>query len=185
VGESSEGALAEFDALRQEILQRQGTQHQVLALQLTIAGAVFSFALTGHARSGFLLIIPLSSYMLCSRFVEDHVGIRHIGRYIRESLSPRVPGGLNWESWVARNPVTFGVPGLAWGYAYLVTYPGVALLALAAGSESFLAADHRRAPILVALALVWTLDLAITVLSAVLLWRAVIVSLSPSGSPTP
>jgi hypothetical protein len=44
-GDGTEGPLAEFAALRQEIIQRQATQHSVLALQLTISGAVFSFAL--------------------------------------------------------------------------------------------------------------------------------------------
>jgi hypothetical protein len=50
---------------------------------------VFSFALTGQSRTQFLLIIPLSSYMQCSRFIEDRVGIRQIGRYASESLSAR------------------------------------------------------------------------------------------------
>ncbi|MCX4497447.1 hypothetical protein OOK58_39845 [Streptomyces sp. NBC_01728] len=169
----TEGPLAEFAALRQEIIQRQATQHNVLALQLTISGAVFSFALTGTSRSGFLLIVPVSTYMLCSRFVEDHVGIGQLGRYIREYLSPRIPGGLGWESWVAQNPARFGIPGLLWIYAYFVTYPGVAVLALGAAAPATFAADHgqRSLGATVGLVVVWLLGLTVTALCCLLLWR--------------
>ncbi|MFK0157170.1 hypothetical protein ACIQVL_09040 [Streptomyces sp. NPDC090499] len=169
----AEGPLAEFAALRQEIIQRQATQHNVLALQLTISGAVFSFALTGTSRSGFLLIVPVSTYMLCSRFVEDHVGIGQLGRYIREHLSPRIPGGLGWESWVIQNPARFGIPGLLWIYAYLVTYPGVALLALGAAAPATFTTDHGQQAlgVTVGLVIVWLLGLIVTALCCLLLWR--------------
>ncbi|GAA3841975.1 hypothetical protein [Streptomyces chiangmaiensis] len=169
----TEGPLAEFTALRQEIIQRQATQHNVLALQLTISGAVFSFALTGTSRSGFLLIVPVSTYLLCSRFVEDHVGIGQLGRYIREHLSPRIPGGLGWESWVARNPARFGIPGLLWIYAYFVTYPGVAVLALAGAAPTTFAMHHghRSLGVAVGLVVVWLLGLTVTALCCLLLWR--------------
>ena len=134
---------------------------------------MFSFALTGTSRSGFLLIVPLSTYMLCSRFVEDHVGIRQLGRYIDEHLGPRIPGGLGWESWVARNPVRFGIRGLQWIYAYFVTYPAVAVLALAAAAPSTFSTAHgRHSPAATAaLIVVWLLGLAVTVLCCLLLWR--------------
>jgi hypothetical protein len=41
------GPLAEFVALRTEIERRATIQWHVLALQITIAGAVFGFALSG------------------------------------------------------------------------------------------------------------------------------------------
>lgn len=159
--------------MRQEIIQRQATQHNVLALQLTISGAVFSFSLTGASRSGFLLIVPVSTYMLCSRFVEDHVGIGQLGRYIREHLSARVPGGLGWESWVVQNPARFGIPGVLWIYAYFMSYPGVALLALGAAAPATFTTDHGQRSLGVALGLVgiWLLGLTVTALCCLLLWR--------------
>ena len=54
----SDGPLAEFTALRQEIERRNVVQHGLFALQLTSAGAIFSFALSGSGRSGFLLNCP-------------------------------------------------------------------------------------------------------------------------------
>lgn len=96
---SFEGPLAEFAALRQEIERRNVVQHGLFALQLTSAGAIFSFAIAGSGRSGFLLIIPISSYMLCARYVEQQLGIQRAATYIRTELSRRIPGGLGWEAW--------------------------------------------------------------------------------------
>jgi hypothetical protein len=60
-GEAS-GVLAEFAALRQEIERRNIVQHALFALQLTSAGAIFSFALSDESRARFLLIVPISTY---------------------------------------------------------------------------------------------------------------------------
>lgn len=95
----SDGPLAEFTALRQEIERRNVVQHGLFALQLTSAGAIFSFALSGSGRSGFLLIVPISSYMLCARYVEQQLGIQRAATYIRTELSQKIPGGLSWEAW--------------------------------------------------------------------------------------
>ena len=38
--DDAQGPLAEFAALRQEVIQRQATQHNVLALQLTVRMSV-------------------------------------------------------------------------------------------------------------------------------------------------
>lgn len=97
-----EGPLAEFAALRQEIERRNVVQHGLFALQLTSAGAIFSFALSGSGRSGLLLIIPVSSYMLCARYVEQQLGIQRAATYINTELSQKIPGGLGWEAWQVR-----------------------------------------------------------------------------------
>ncbi|MEV6291949.1 hypothetical protein AB0M41_16340 [Streptomyces sp. NPDC051896] len=112
--------------MRQEIIQRQATQHNVLALQLTISGAVFSFGLTGTSRT-----------------------------------------------WVIQNPARFGIPGLLWIYAYFVTYPGVALLALGAAAPAAFTTDHgqRSLGVTFGLGVVWLLGLTVTALCCLLLWR--------------
>jgi hypothetical protein len=99
-----EGPLAEFVALRQEIERRNVVQHALFVLQLTSAGAIFSFTLSGKAHAGFLLIIPVSAYMLCARYVEQQFGIQRAASYIKNELSDRVPGGLGWEAWQVRHP---------------------------------------------------------------------------------
>lgn len=93
--------LAEFTALRQEIERRSQIQFNLFVLQLTASGAVFSFALARSAgRSPFLLIIPISTFMLCAEYVDQIYGQRIVAKYIREELA--VPGELQWESWLKR-----------------------------------------------------------------------------------
>jgi hypothetical protein len=60
-----DGPLAEFVALRQEIERRNLVQHGLFVLQLTSAGAILSFALSGTGHSGFLLIQGLGKVMQC------------------------------------------------------------------------------------------------------------------------
>ena len=125
----SAGPVAEFTALRQEIERRASTLNNLLTLQLTISGAIFSFALSDPGRRTFLLIVPMSTYLLCGRCASQHAGIAEIGRYIRESLSDRVPGGLHWERWLAQNQRP-RLPAVSLVEPLFVTFPCVALLAL-------------------------------------------------------
>jgi len=46
-----------------------------------------------------LLIVPLMSYMLGHRYILIDVHLKLIRRYIRDSLSTRLSGHLQWERW--------------------------------------------------------------------------------------
>jgi hypothetical protein len=126
--EGRQGALAEFKALRQEIERRSKIQHNLFALQLTTAAAIFSFALSGKGRAEFLLIIPISTSMLCSEFVDQINGINKAAIYINDELSQRIHGGLGWELWshrrgnVQSNRIRI--------VALMVAFPAIALAAL-------------------------------------------------------
>jgi hypothetical protein len=100
----NEGSLAEFAALRQEIDRRNLVRHALFVLQLTSAGAIFSFALSGQTHSSFLLIVPISTYVLCARYVEQQHGIQRVASYIKNELSNRVAGGLGWEARQVKHP---------------------------------------------------------------------------------
>lgn len=121
--------LAEFSALRDEILQNLSMQWNTFVFQLTTTGIVFSFALTDKSRVGFLLIIPVVSYALGGRFLHGSRAIQEIGIYIRDELSPRVPGGLNWEEWHRKR--AYAAPQFAWLSPLPITFPASSLLALA------------------------------------------------------
>jgi hypothetical protein len=95
------GPLAEFNALRAEILARQGAASSILLYQLTSAAGVISFALSDPDRTPLLLVIPFTSYLLAWRYTMHSLATHGLGRYIKEELHPRVPGGLGWESWLA------------------------------------------------------------------------------------
>ena len=125
-----EGPLAEFATLRQEIERRTVVQHALFVLQLTASGAVFSFAFTGTGHSGFLLIIPISTYMLCARYVEQQYGIRRAATYIKDELSDRVPGGLGWEAWQLANPHFVAGSTVRRANALMITFPLIGLATL-------------------------------------------------------
>ena len=71
---SAQTALAEFAALRAEVLQAFSTQWNILALQLTATAVLFSFSLTSRTRTGFLLIVPIVSYVLNGRYLRGEAG---------------------------------------------------------------------------------------------------------------
>ncbi|MEV4622474.1 hypothetical protein AB0J74_27660 [Asanoa sp. NPDC049573] len=119
-----EAALAEFNALRTEIMGRQGNAQQLLSIQLTVSGALFSLALSSPGRSAVLLILPLITFMLAGRHVAHSYACLSIATYIRTELSSRVVGGLGWEEWLrshrARprrnqpfNPLFISFPGIS------------------------------------------------------------------------
>ena len=91
--------LAEYTVLRTEVDRRATVQWNVLALQLTSTGVIASLAISHVSDIALLLVIPLSSYMLGSRYVLHDFHLKLISRYIRDSLSGRLNGHLAWESW--------------------------------------------------------------------------------------
>jgi hypothetical protein len=97
--DASQAMLAEYAALRAEVDRRATVQWNVLALQLTSTGVIASLAISHASGIVLLLVIPLSSYMLGSRYILHDFHLKLISRYIRESLSERLHGQLAWESW--------------------------------------------------------------------------------------
>jgi hypothetical protein len=128
--DESVGPLAEFAALRNEIDALWKSQMQIFALQLTVVGAVFSFVLSHREQTELLLLVPVVSYLLGARYISLERGMLLIGRYIRESLSDRVPGGLGWESWWrTQDRRKEGLQG--WALPLWLLFPGTAILAIA------------------------------------------------------
>lgn len=135
--EDRQSAFAEYAALRQEIADRTSAKNTILTLQLTVCGALFSFALSGSNRTGFLLIVLIASYMLFIRFAQQYYGIENVVHYITDYLSPRVHGGFGWEAWklkhasyvssVQARPMRVVLAGST----SVITFPGVATAALA------------------------------------------------------
>jgi hypothetical protein len=184
--QAHDGPLAEFVALRQEIDRRSNMQHNLFALQLTASAVIFSFALSRIGRSGFLLIIPVSTFMLCARYVDQMYGIQNAGRYIRQVLDSRVPGGLGWEGWIrakgdSRKAAQFSQARRV--VALIVTFPAIAVGALAWSAPNVfwpvhrLAADARSA-----LIVTWVLGLAATIGATQMIWRALRLARPQSGN---
>jgi hypothetical protein len=96
---AGQAMLAEYAALRAEFDRRANVQWNVFALQITSAGVIASLALSHVSDVALLLAIPLSSYMLGSRYILHDYHLKLISRYVRDSLSERLGDNLAWESW--------------------------------------------------------------------------------------
>ena len=163
--------LAEFAALRAEILQRMSMQWNIYALQLTAAGVVFSFALSNSSHTGFLLILPVISYALAGRYVSQSLAIQTIGTYIREVLEVRTKGELHWEAWSRSRPPRRRT--LTWLNPHFLTFPGTAVIALAWVTPYVWASHNVSAGKHVLIIIVWLVGIVVTALSAQMIARIV------------
>lgn len=165
--QGSEGPLAEFAALRDEIQERVRAQGQLLSLQLTLSGAVFGFAISQAGMTALLLIVPFSSYLLCGRMVAQHFGTLRVAKYITEELSCQVPGGLHWEEWMRRQGRRPHLLGSA--LPLLLTFGGASVLALGWATGYVFGRDGLALAPHLGLIVVWVAGLGSAALSTVLI----------------
>ena len=159
--------LAEYAALRTETDRRATIQWNVLALQLTSTGVIASLAISRASGAALLLIIPLSSYMLGSRYILHDFHLKLISRYIRDSLSERLAGHLAWEGWKTSQVTTGAGPRgwltpTAWNLLHptRLAFEGVAWLALLAAALAAAYSWRDNAPawgLVLGFALLWIL----------------------------
>jgi hypothetical protein len=90
--------LAEYEALRAEILDLVRTRNQFLIYDITGFGVAFGWAVaTPHPDNTFFLIAPLIYYPMLFYWVYADQQLRRIGCYIRTRIEPRVDA-IGWES---------------------------------------------------------------------------------------
>ncbi|WP_206784831.1 hypothetical protein [Amycolatopsis sp. MtRt-6] len=173
--ETHAGPLAEFTALRAEIVLHSEQQWKTTTVLITTTGAVFGFALSGSGRMPLLLIIPFAAYLLCTQWVHSHDLINRAAHYIRTELGPKVPGGLGYEQWLTERRGDLRlrrVLAKTWIQPMVLIYPAMASLALGAEAVWFFGTNLSWAtPMVVLGALAWALGLALTGLSVgLMLW---------------
>jgi len=164
---ASQIILAEYTALRAEVDRRATVQWNVFALQVTSAGVIASLAISHASDFALLLVIPLSSYMLGSRYILHDYHLKLISRYIRDSLSERLRGHLAWESWkISQITPDTGPRGwltpTAWNLLHptRLAFEGVAWLALLTAALAAAYNWRDKAPVwglILGFALLWTL----------------------------
>jgi hypothetical protein len=126
-GDVSAGPLAEFAALRAEILQHEQNINQISYAAANAYG--------NHIRPATdtrILWPPepscaVVSYLLYLRYVDQALGIIDKASFIRSELSPRVPGGLRREDWLSQRSNFRPVYGRI---SRLLTFPAVSLTVL-------------------------------------------------------
>jgi hypothetical protein len=164
---ASQVMLAEYSALRAEVDRRANVQWNVLALQLTSASVIASLAISRVSDIALLLVIPLSSYMLGSRYILHDFHLKLISSYIRDSLSGRLGGNLAWESWKISQIAPEAKPGrwltvAGWNLLHptRLAFEGIAWLSLLTAALAAAYAWRDTAPgwgLILGFALLWAL----------------------------
>ena len=96
-------ALAEYTALRAEVTNRISGQDTTLNLYMTATAAIFGLALSGHADSLILLVVPLSSAAARLLYHNHNLYIRLVSAYLNDQLRPLItdrlgePRLLGWQ----------------------------------------------------------------------------------------
>ena len=90
-----EVALAEYSALRSEILSRSQTQQAMTGLAVTIFGVAAAAALDGKHEA--MVVLPIVTIMLGLAHLGQTRGIRRIASYIATELDRAAPGLSHWE----------------------------------------------------------------------------------------
>jgi hypothetical protein len=94
------GSLEEFRALRAEIDRRSNSQQAIAGLQLTAAATAVGVAGSDAGSSPILFALGPVSFFLALAWVDHHLAVEQIGRYIRTVIENRGLG-LGWEGWLA------------------------------------------------------------------------------------
>jgi hypothetical protein len=95
--DNSAFALAEYSALRDEILKRIEFQNNTLNWALVIAGSVVTFGLQLN-NPMILLLYPPIALGLSASWEQNNLRIRQLGAYIRKRIESRFPNN-GWEQY--------------------------------------------------------------------------------------
>ncbi len=97
--------LAEYAALRDEILKRLELQHQSLSLGLIALGALIPLGVESESPI-VILLYPIIVLFLAASWSQSDLRTGQIGTYIRENIEPRLTNGQpGWESLRAKSVV--------------------------------------------------------------------------------
>jgi hypothetical protein len=89
--------LAEYAALRAELLKRIELQHQVISLTLIVFGTMLSFGLQVRSSS-IVLLYPVLALFLAASWAHNGRAIRDMVIYIKDQVEAAVGGNnFGWE----------------------------------------------------------------------------------------
>jgi len=81
--------LAEYNALRNEILKRSEYRYQLVSLNLIIAGTIFTLGLQTNSPSYILFVFPVLGCFLIIMWAHNLVLTRWLSEYIREHIESK------------------------------------------------------------------------------------------------
>lgn len=97
--------LAEFTALRNEVLNRIGTRYQILTFTLVIAGTILTLGVRQDVSALVLLIYPILAMFLALEWMHIDFRIGEIGDYIKTNVEKRLEG-IKWETFIHQRRTT-------------------------------------------------------------------------------
>src|ERR1022692_2709971 len=88
--------MAEYKALRDEILKRSEMQHQLISITLVALGGLATIGLKDSPSA--LLAYPMLALFLSAAWTYNDIQIAQLGIYIRYRIEdPLIGEGLGWE----------------------------------------------------------------------------------------
>lgn len=106
--------IAEYASLRCEILKLIEVQSQLVSLAVVALGTMLSFGLQAGS-SALVFVYPFLALILGISWLNHSHAISRCAAYLSQELEPRCGTGvLDWEQFVRRNPLRFGMLGY-WG----------------------------------------------------------------------
>ena len=91
--------LAEYSALRSEILQRMDLRQQMLTFTLIIAGSMLTLGVQTNISPLILLLYPVLALFLAMAWMHSDVRIWEIAEYQENHIEPRLTG-IKWETYI-------------------------------------------------------------------------------------
>jgi hypothetical protein len=82
--------LAEFNSLKTEIQSRSDRQNSVIALNLTVIGAIAGLFYSRASDPKVFFVIPVLCPMLGMIYIDHVINIGHIGRFIQNVIKPQL-----------------------------------------------------------------------------------------------
>ena len=93
--------VAEYNALRNEIIKRLEFRLQITNLTLVSAGTFLTIGVQEKIPASVLFIYPLVAFFLAANWTHNGAVIMQLGNYIRENIEAENPE-LKWESYGAK-----------------------------------------------------------------------------------
>src|SRR5579859_1346774 len=106
--DSRDFIIAEYNALREEILKLCELQHQIIALALLSFGTLMGVGLQStNTNSSIILIYPVLALFLAAAWLTHAYGIDMLGHYIENHIEthPEVKKSIQWESCSRKTPI--------------------------------------------------------------------------------
>lgn len=98
--EAPEFFRTEFTALRAEIDRRSTSQQGIIVVFITAAGVAATVASRGGQSLFTLLILPFAGLAFSRLYLDHHLQIERIGKYLLDTWATRLSGAQTWEAWL-------------------------------------------------------------------------------------